>query len=99
MKKITEKDLSLDKKVVSNLSGDSSTKDETNNANCATQNCTKSIYEICCDETYKDCPPAQSKQDTCMCPVTDDTLCDDCSNVPGCMTPIPETDHCTAGLC
>ena len=111
MKKISEKDLSLDKQVVSNLSGNSSTKDETDGIcnvseitycdcvseypNCPTQDCTDSQFDICCAETYKNCPPILTKQDTCMCPATEDS-CDTCavSIEPGCITPIPETQHC-----
>ena len=111
MKKITEKDLSLDKQVVSNLSGDTDTRAETdgirndtentmceclsNYENCATQNCTKSMYEICCDETYKACNPILTKLDTCMCPVTNDSICDVCSVDENCMTtPVETKDNC-----
>ena len=45
MKKITEKDLSLDKHVVSNLSGNADTRDETNNELiCASNVCTESTF-------------------------------------------------------
>lgn len=110
MKKVTEKDLSLDKQEVSNLSGDTDTRAETdgirndtentmceclsNYENCATQNCTKSMYEICCDETYKACNPILTKLDTCMCPVTNDSLCDVCSQAETCLDPLPETKIC-----
>lgn len=117
MKKITEKDLSLDKQVVSNLSGNSSTKDETDTLcnwteityceceseypNCQTQACTDSKFDICCAVSVEDtcpekCPLVQSKD---FCPVTNDSLCNDCTNVDTCNTPIPETEHCTVGLC
>ncbi len=78
MKKLSKEDLSLDKQEVSNLSGNSSTKDETGTPcnwtditycgceskypNCPTQACTDSRFEICC---------AVSIEDTCpeKCPV------------------------------
>lgn len=120
MKKITEKDLSLDKQVVSTLSGvgnniknesdyctESGVDDNCNNTNdddcLATHagchdsilcNLTNSAFEICCDATNKNCPPAVTMHNTCVCPATGDTMCDDCSIIPGCLTPIPETQHC-----
>lgn len=126
MKKITEKDLSLDKQVVSDLSVTSSekvyTKDcfesldctnsqnfecKTNEPACeasynantcrctVTDECedsevcnTLTQFEICCDKTVKDCPttiPVVLSQ--LDCPVVDTTE-------EGCITPIPETQHC-----
>ncbi len=134
MKKVTEKDLSLDKQEVSYLGGSTGTKEDTVDGICATlgNNCTKSedfncktnedacnltinsntcrctinchdsnlcnltnsAFEVCCDKTYKNCPPAYTVNDTCTCPVTDDSLCDVCSNTPGCMTPTTDTRFC-----
>lgn len=51
-------------------------------------NLTNSAFEICCDKTVKECPttvPVVVSQ--VDCPV-EDTLYE------GCITPIPETEHC-----
>ena len=96
MKKVTEKDLSLDKQVVSNLSGGTDNRDETKNGTiCASEVCTDSHYEVCCDESVEDTCPEQCPQvkTVDICPVTNDTRCDTC------FTPITETVHCTDVLC
>lgn len=97
MKKISEKDLSLDKQVVSNLSGGSDTRDKTDNEIiCASKVCTDSNYEICCAVSVEDtCPEkCQEEKTVDVCIATGDTLCDHCSDAPGCLTPIPETRGC-----
>ena len=105
MKKITEKDLSLDKHVVSNLSGNADTRDETNNELiCASNVCTDSHFEICCAATKEDdcvaseacvsvndCP-ATKDENTCVCLETDESHCELCSYVPGCMIPVETVD-------
>ncbi len=97
MKHLKEKDLSLDKQVVSDLTGGSDTKDETNNELiCGSKVCTDSNFEICCAISEEDtCPekcPVVKTVDVCI--ATRDTLCDHCSDVPDCLTPIPETKGC-----
>lgn len=123
MKKVTEKDLSLDKQEVSALSGvgnntraksdyctESGVNDNCENtddddclpthAGCHDSNhcnLTDSAFEECCDETVKNCPTIDPKCPTLdHCPESDDET--DCaiSDDPdtGCMTPIPETQHC-----
>lgn len=101
MKKVTEKDLSLDKKEVSNLTGGSGAGNETDNELiCASKVCTDSKYDICCAASVEDtcpakCPLIQSKD---FCPVTDDSLCDvcsdECSNAETCTCPLPDTKLC-----
>ena len=96
MKHLKEKDLSLDKQVVSDLSGGSDTRDETNNELiCASTVCTDSQFELCCDETVKICPttvPNNPSVDVCI--ATNDTLCEDCTAAPGCKTPYTEGRGC-----
>ena len=120
--------MSLDKQVVSDLSGATGTRNETGDTNCNAsedfecktnedaceasfnaytcrctlqQNCgetlgcnyTKSLQLLCCDETVNQCTiPVKPSVD--VCPATNDSLCDACSNTPGCVTPIPETKIC-----
>ena len=60
MKKVTEKDLSLDKQEVSNLTGGSGAGNETDNELiCASKVCTDSQYDICCNDTEKTLKKAQ----------------------------------------
>ena len=98
MKKISEKDLSLDKQEVSNLSGNTETRDLTNNEIiCASKVCTESHYEICCDYTQNNCLSVDPKCPTLdNCPESDDET--GCAisenNLTECITPIPETQHC-----
>ena len=82
MKKITEKDLSLDKQVVSGLSGTADTRDETNNELiCASNVCTDSNFEICCAETKEDdCIATEACISVDVCPETNDSLCEICTN-------------------
>ena len=97
MKHLKEKDLSLDKQVVSNLTGGSDTKDKTDNEIiCASQVCTDSHYEICCAVSLEDTCPEQCPQvkTVDICPYSIDTLCDDCSNIPGCLEPHTEDNGC-----
>ena len=94
MKKISEKDLSLDNQKVSNLSGATDTREETNELICGSKVCTESHYEICCAETVNICPIPESKLDSCTCPATNDSLCDECSNVAGCLTPVETKVDC-----
>ena len=95
MKKVTEKDLSLDKQEVSNLTGGTGAGNETDNELiCASKVCTDSQFEICCNDTDKVCPPVQTKQESCMCPVTNDSLCDACSDAETCTCPVTETRGC-----
>ena len=104
MKNVTEKDLSLDEQMVSNLTGGSDTKDVTNDTICASKVCTDSQFEICCAATKEDdciaseacvsvndCP-ATKDENTCACPETDESYCQMCSNVPGCMIPAKTVD-------
>ena len=103
MKKVTEKDLSLDKQVVSELSS-TDTKVKTNEVVCATKVCTDSHFEICCAATKEDdcvaseacvavndCP-ATKDENTCVCLETDESHCELCSYVPGCMIPVETVD-------
>lgn len=98
MKKISEKDLSLDNQKVSNLSGATDTREETNELICGSKVCTESHYEICCALTKEEKCVIQS--DECQpsvneCPpATGDTLCDDCSQAETCLDPLPETKLC-----
>ena len=96
MKKITEKDLSLDKQVVSGLSGTADTRDETNNELiCASNVCTDSNFEICCAETKEDdCIATEACISVNDCPVTNDSFCDDCSKNPDCLIPYTEGKGC-----
>ena len=94
MKKISEKDLSLDNQKVSNLSGATDTREETNELICGSKVCTESHYEICCAETVNICPIPESKLDSCTCPATNDSLCDACSDAETCTCPAPETRGC-----
>ena len=105
MKHLKEKDLSLDKQVVSNLGG-SDTNDKTDNELiCASKVCTDSHFEICCAVSIEDtcpekCPLVQSKDfcpatvdyNTCPCQETDESHCDACSDVQGCMIPLETVD-------
>ena len=147
MKKISKEDLSLDKQVVSALSGTNSPNDGTDN-NCNTGNncntptvegtCQYTVTECletflegclnqtqegddcndktkiveCLEHTLKDCPATDSRYilccdltndcntygntcelSECICTETGDPVCV-VSNVPGCITPITETQHC-----
>lgn len=108
MKHLKEKDLSLDKQEVSNLTGGSDTKDKTDNELiCASKVCTDSHFEICCAVSVEDtcpeqCPvvhtvdicPVTGNYNTCACPETDKSICVDCSDTPDCLHPITETEHC-----
>lgn len=97
MKKISEKDLSLDKQIVSNLTSVSDTKDKTDNELiCGSKVCTDSHYEICCVVSVEDtCPEKCPMVETVdICPVTNDSLCDACSDADTCTCPITETQHC-----
>ncbi len=100
MKKVTEKDLSLDKQVVSELSS-TDTKVKTNEVVCATKVCTDSHFEICCDISVDETCPEQCPEvkTVDICPVTNDTLCDDCSNIETCLCLTPETQDCTINHC
>ncbi len=101
MKKVTEKDLSLDKQEVSALGGSNGTKDATDICtNPTVQTTLDSHNPPCCDITDEltcgmtcelskciDCPK------TTDCPESDDKT--GCviseGNVTGCITPIPES--------
>lgn len=94
MKHLKEKDLSLDKQVVSDLTGGSDTKDETNNELiCGSKVCTDSHFEICCAVSVEDTCPEQCPvvHSVDICPATNDSLCEDCTNNDTCHTPITDT--------
>ena len=96
MKKVTEKDLSLDKQVVSNLSGGTDNRDETDGLVCASNVCTDSHFEICCavSEEYtcpEQCPQVKTVD---ICPVTNNSLCDDCTDFETCICPVTDTQVC-----
>jgi hypothetical protein len=96
MKHLKEKDLSLDKQVVSTLTGGSDTKDETNNELiCGSKVCTDSNFEICCAVSIEDTCPEQCPVvfSVDICPYSKDTVCDTCTNFPDCTTPV-ETKVC-----
>ena len=102
MKKISEKDLSLDKQVVSSLTGGSDTNDKTDNELiCASKVCTDSHFEICCAVSIEDtCPEKCPEVKTVdVCPATNDSLCDVCSDAETCTCSIPETRVCTVYIC
>ena len=71
-----------DKHVVSNLSGNADTRDETNNELiCASNVCTDSNFEICCAETKEDdCIATEACISVDVCPETNDSLCERCTN-------------------
>lgn len=97
MKKITEKDLSLDKQVVSDLSGATDSRAVTDDPACASVICTDSHYEICCEASVEDtcdvkCPMVKTED---ICPVTNDSICDVCSDGEDCITtPVESKDNC-----
>ena len=93
MKKLTEKDLSLDDQVVSNLSEENDTRNVTNNEIlCASKVCTDSHFEICCAATKEDgCIASEACISVNDCPATNDSLCDDCTEYETCMCPITVT--------
>ena len=91
MKHIKEKDLSLDKQVVSELSS-TDTKVKTNEVVCATKVCTDSHFEICCAATKEEnCIASEACVSVNDCPATNDSLCDDCTEYETCMCPITVT--------
>lgn len=108
MKKISEKDLSLNKQEVSALGGSKGTKDATDI--CTTVQTTLDSHgPICCyfskdDETCRtcelsnciNCPGSETCPESDDCTITnDETTCAvSVDNVPGCIIPIPETQHC-----
>lgn len=98
MKKISKEDLSLDKQVVSNLTGGSDTNDKTDNELiCASKVCTDSHFEICCAPSNEAscgmtcelsrCISCNESDDETGCPISydPDTTC---------LTPLPETKIC-----
>ena len=88
MKKVTEKDLSLDKQVVSELSS-TDTKVKTNEVVCATKVCTDSHFEICCAATKEDdCIASEACISVNDCPVTNDSICNICTKE----CQVPETE-------
>ena len=94
MKHLKEKELSLDKQVVSELSGNDTTV-KTNEVVCATKVCTDSHFEICCAATKEEnCIASEACVSVNDCPVTVDSFCDDCTQEDTCITPITETDDC-----
>lgn len=101
MKHLNEKDLSLDKQVVSDLSGATDTRDETNDTNCASKVCTDSNFEICCAVSVEDtCPEKCPEVKTVdICPATNDSLCNVCSDAETCKCHITETIGCTVNIC
>ena len=81
MKHLKEKDLSLNKQVISDLSGAADTREETNEVACASDACTDSNYKICCDETKEDdCIATEACISVDVCPETNDSLCERCTN-------------------
>lgn len=102
MKKISEKDLSLDKQIVSNLTSVSDTKDKTDNELiCGSKVCTDSQFEICCAVSVEDtCPEKCPEVKTVdICPATNDSLCNVCSDAETCTCHITETIGCTVNIC
>ena len=91
MKHLKEKDLSLDKQVVSELSSND-TKVKTNEVVCATKVCTDSHFEICCAATKEDdCIASEACVSVNDCPVTVDSFCDECTVDDNCNAHIEET--------
>ncbi len=89
MKHLKEKDLSLNKQVISDLSGAADTREETNEVACASDACTDSNYKICCDETEEvDCIASEACISVNDCPVTNDSICNICTKE----CQVPETE-------